>query len=540
MKIYVILALALGALVAAVPGCRVDSIVVVETALGRIAGFRLTNGIHHFAGIPYAKAPVGALRFRPPLAVEPWTEIHPEFPPDSPLREAFFAFGHGPSCPQPDDQVPGGIGEDCLRLTIWTPGLDDARRPVLFWIHGGGWIYEDANYADYDGEALAARGDVVVVSVDYRLGAFGFLHLEEIAGSEYATSGTVGLQDQIAGLEWVRDHIANFGGDPDSVTIVGESAGGMSVTSLLAMPRARGLFHRAVAMSGAASTLRTAEYAADVTRRFMGHAGVEDVAGLQALPVEAMIAATRAVENEEYFGDLLFSPVIDGVSLPEPPLHAIAAGRGADVPLLHGTTRDEARLWAYYEPLFWFVTPEFGLNDVVPWLGETLAERLAAILDGFGYVPGAPRPGVITLDIATDVFFRIPHIRLSEARVGSSSATFMYLFTYPTPKDNGMLGAFHGIDVYFFFRSFGASFAQRLIGDDVPLSLSDATMDALLGFVRSGDPSHPGLPAWPAYELERRATMLLDETSTVVDDPLGERRLLWEGIAFDSVDPAIR
>ena len=283
---------------------------VASTTLGMVRGFEADELIK-FLGIPFAKPPVDELRFRPPVLPDPWIET-------------FEASEFGPACMQPEFYTFNERrSEDCLTLNIWTPGTDSAQRPVMVWIHGGGWVAESSASGWYDGTIFSQRGDVVVVSMEYRLGVFGFAYLD-YRDSSMAASGNVGILDQVTALEWVRDNIAAFGGDPENVTIFGESAGGMSVSTLMGIPSSRGLFSKAIAQSGAANSLRGVDYAASLSDRLMVHAGVEDVPGLQRLSTEELLAAQVALTDEELIESLVFGPVIDGVVLPESPLSAVA------------------------------------------------------------------------------------------------------------------------------------------------------------------------------------------------------------------------
>ncbi len=509
-------------------------IVIVDTGLGRVVGDRLSSGIERFLGVPFAAPPIGALRWKPPRPPLPWGDRFPSNGPD--LDGAFPAFFFGPAAPQT-----GGSfrqSEDVLTLDIWTPEPDAGRRPVMVYVHGGGWTHEGSFVDWYDGETFARRGDVVLVSVNYRLGPLGFLYLGDVSGPEYAESGNLGLLDQIAALRWVRDNIAAFGGDPDNVTLFGESAGSMSVVSLLTMPRAQGLFHKAIAQSGAANTVRSTTYADSVTRRFMNFAGVNDIEGLRALTTEEILAAEEALENDVWVTDWLYGPVVDGTSLLQPPLAAIAEGSGAEVPLLHGTTRDEARLWLTWLP-FLQAIPLSEVVKLFPWIESFLGDSTEDIAADYAMRRPEATPGDITLDAASDFLFRIPHVRIAEARAASGAPSWMYLFTWSSPVQDGLFGSAHGFDVPFVFHTFQADGVLEWMGGDLPQSLADHMQDAWIQFAHTGNPNGPGLPAWPVYEPNDRATMLLDVESRLAADPAGEDREAWEGIAFDGETPAI-
>src|SRR5579862_1266437 len=310
--------------------------VVVKTASGPVQG-EAEKGTLVFRGIRYGVPPVGPLRFRPPVPPTPWTEVR---------RALDFA----PACPQlvdidPTENNNSVMSEDCLALNIWTPRVDAKKRPVMVWIHGGGFISGSARNTWYDGATLAGQGDVVVVTLQYRLGAWGFLELSEVGGQEYAGSGNLGLLDQVAALKWVKQNIAVFGGDPHNVTLFGQSAGGGSAGSLMTAPAARGLFHKVILESGTPKEVSEKARAIEVSEAYMKIAGVSSIQGLQKLSMTQMRDAQRKL-FETPFGYSAFRPIVEGVMLKERPMQAIAAGNAAYVPLLVGTNLDEIRFWS--------------------------------------------------------------------------------------------------------------------------------------------------------------------------------------------------
>jgi para-nitrobenzyl esterase len=518
-------------------GCSSDEssaapqITSAETSLGVANGVVTDEGVVAFLGLPFAEAPVGELRFRPPVPVESW---------DGPLDAGEF----GPACPQPVE--PGQAlyqnqSEDCLTLNVWTPSADDGKRPVMVWVHGGGWVYEGTEDPLYSGAKLAARGDVVVVSMEYRLGVFGFSHFEDIEGS-----GNAGLLDQVLAFEWVREQISAFGGDPDNVTLFGESAGGMSATALMAMPRAKGLFHKAIAQSGAGGTAREAAYAKAVSDRFLAAAGVSEVSGLSEMTTAELLAAQDLLIEDAFLEDLLFGTVVDGVVLPEPPIHAIAKGSAAGVPLLTGTTRDETRLWIIYVDLLANVPLDVVLSFVpsgaraIPE-GKTVQDVVDLYLANR---PGA-EPGVVTHAAGTDIFFRLPAIRLVEAQLAHQpNNTFLYRFDWPPPAPaypEYDLGAPHASELAFMFGT-PEGWTEIYGTGGIPDGLRDQMMDAWIAFAKTGDPNHPGMPSWPAYDTTDRPTLLFDTTdeaplTELVNDPAGDERAFWDGVPFDGVTP---
>ncbi|TMM15156.1 MAG: carboxylesterase/lipase family protein [Actinobacteria bacterium] len=493
----------------------------VQTDKGPVVG-STTGPVHVFRGIPYARPPVGELRWRPPEEARPWT---------SPLDASSF----GPIAaqnPSPLEQLFGADrpeqSEACLSLNVWTPGIDDTRRPVLVWIHGGAFVTGSGSTPWYDGTRLAAAGDVVVVTINYRLGALGFLELGELRDERYAASGNCGILDQVAALEWVRDNVSSFGGDPAQVTVFGESAGAMSVGTLLAVPAAHGLFGRAILQSGAASHVAERDKAQRVARDLLAELGLtsDDAGRLVDVPVDDLLAAQGRVVDRSW-PNLAFTPVVDGVTVPRPPLEAVTDGASAGIEVLVGTTRDEMRL--------------FGLLDGrLAQIDDAQVEHRAASVFGPSAAkavevyrrsrPGAPA-GDVWIAVLTDQVFRLPAIRLAEAQSIHQPATYMYLFTWATPILDGRLGSCHALDVPFVFDNLdqpGAGFFTGNGGDR--RELATRMSEAWLAFARQGAPAIASLPTWPAYEVGQRSTMVLDTECAVTDDPAGEERMLWDAV----------
>jgi para-nitrobenzyl esterase len=498
---------------------------IVETGLGKIEGFE-RDGVRVFRGIPYAKPPVGALRFRAPEPAPPWAGVRD-------------AKEYGNAAIQPPlmlAALPGfDIGtqsEDCLHLNVYAPaGASDAnRKPVLFWIHGGAFVIGAGSQSIYDGVPLAKRGDVVVVTINYRLGVFGFLDL----GQPDVATPNAGLLDQIAALEWVRDHIAAFGGDPANVTIFGESAGGMSVGTLLGCPRAQGLFAKAIPQSGSTQSVHDHESAATVTAAILSALDMREpnVGDLRDVPAEKLKAVQQSVSMQltVMAGQQLlpFQPVVDGRVLPRHPLDEIGAGIARDVKVLIGTTRDEWKL-------FGFMDPEIRQLDAVK-IAERLAQRVPHA-DGAAIVAGyrASRPDAdwasIWLAIETDRIFRIPGIRTAEAQRAHQPDVFSYLFTWESPGFGGLLGACHAIEIPFVFGCLDLPGGENFCGKGPDADrLAARTMDAWLAFAKHGDPSHAEVGSWPRYDTERRLTMELGAQVGILEDPAGAERALWDGV----------
>jgi carboxylesterase type B len=489
---------------------------VVKTRAGVVRG-TVADGIKVFKGVPYAAPPFGANRLLPPRPVAPWSGV----------RDA-LAFGPTPPKPAMPPQITAMLpeqtipGDDCLNLNIWSADLG-ARQPVMVWIPGGMFEYGTAATAWYDGSRFARDG-VVCVTINYRVGAEGFLYLGE-------GNANRGLLDQIAALEWVRENIAAFGGNPDNVTIFGESAGAMSVGVLLAMPRAEGLFHRAIAQSGAASHTMSIATAKRISAILAEKLGVEPTyEAFMTVPIERLTAAQADLKAElvshpdpdrwgaEVVTALLpWQPVVDGDTIPTPPLDRIAASPSG-IDLLIGTNTDEHRLFLASTGALGQITNE-ALAAAVAAYGLPVDKTLAAYRTAY---PGAS-PGDLLAAIQTDWYWRIPAIRLADAHAKSSPATWMYEFAWRSPQFGGLLGACHSLEITFVFDTLGCG-TEALLGSNPPQALASAMHAAWAAFATSGD------PGWPRYDLGLRATMRFDTSCQVADDPLARERALWEGL----------
>ena len=508
----------------------------VTTRLGEANGFVTDEGVIAFLGLPFAEPPVGELRFAPPVPLNSW---------GGPLDAVNF----GPACPQPaiepDPAMNWHIDEDCLTLNIWAPAADDGRRAVMFWIHGGGYLWESSGDLLYHGARLAARGDVVVVSVEYRLGAFGFSYFDEVPGS-----GNAGLLDQVLALRWVQDNITAFGGDPDNVTILGESAGSYSVCSILGMPEARGLFHKGIGQSGGSSSTRRPDYAMRATELLYDFSGVNTVEELRALSWEEVVRAQERLMESTLLPDSIFGSVIDGVVFSEPPLQAVAEGESANIPLLLGTTRDESRWWMVEIPLLSspIATP-LAVMTVFPYFSRAIPpeETLWDAIELYKstYPEFAPTPNLWSLAMGTDIMIRIPMLRQAEVQVPHQAQNvFVYRFDWepPTPAYPDLnLGAFHGAELGF-TMGYPEGWTEVYGESGIPQGLRDQIMDAWIAFAKTGDPNHVNLPEWHPYNLQTRPTMLFNATgeeasSYLEEDPDGETRAFWDGLPFDGMEP---
>jgi para-nitrobenzyl esterase len=493
----------------------VDRDVVIQTTQGAVRG-RMVDGVAAFKGIPYAAPPFGPLRFRPPQPHAPWAGVRD-------------ALTYGPTAPKPplwppiDALFPDPVipGEDCLNLNIWTPDPAQVGLPVLVWIHGGLFTHCSGAVPDFDGSRFARDG-VVCVTINYRLGVDGFLYLDGSVANR-------GLLDQVATLEWVRENIPAFGGDPENVTIFGESAGAASVATLLAMPRARGLFHRAIAQSGAghfALSTATAQRVSQALARKLGVLPTQEA--IAAVPLVRLLQAELELETEileqpdpERWGEVAanmmpFEPVVDGEVLPGRPIERLAAGAGAPVDLLVGSNAEEWRLVPVPTGQLDRITEEMLAGQIAAYglpVQQTLATYRAAR-------PGASA-GDLLAAVVTDWYLRIPAIRLAEAYSQGPRAAYMYEFAWPSPLFDGQLGACHYLEVPFVFDTLDRN--SPLLGGQAPQQLADAMHRAWVAFAARGD------PGWPRYDPVRRATMRFALPPQVVEDPGAAERALWEG-----------
>jgi len=489
-----------------------DSVVKIDT--GWVSGSG--TSVRVYKGIPYAAPPVGPLRWKPPQPAQPWKGI-------------LVAKNFPANCPQM--LLPGPQSEDCLGLNIWTPAHPaGALLPVMVWIHGGGFQIGASSQSAYDGEALAAQG-VVVVSINYRLGIFGFLaHPALNQESPHGVSGNYALLDMVAALQWVQRNIAAFGGDPANVTVFGESAGAMSVATLLTMPRAKGLFRRAIVQSGNTPKVNSAKTAERIARRLAGLLGVELTRdAIATIPPERVLQAqTKLREDllsrpdpafwcEVALSYLPWAPIVDGETIPESPIARIAAGAAADIDLLVGSNLEETRL---------FFVVDGSIDHISE---ETVATATAAYglpTDGVNAYraahPGAS-PGELLSAIQTDWYWRIPAVRMADAHVARARAsTYMYEFAWRSPQFGGRLGAAHSVEIPFVFDTLGLG-TDPLLGRTPPQSLAAAMHKAWVTFAAIGD------CGWSKYDIARRPTMHFDTVSELINDPLAPNLARWEG-----------
>lgn len=496
----------------------------VETTNGTIVGLQREGHLAYY-GIPYAAAPDGVLRFRPPQPAAAWEGV----------REATRP---GFAAPQSTHPIPGFAAsgpqdEDCLNLNVFTPAADNGRRPVMFWIHGGGFTHGSGYEELYNGGPLAMRGDVVVVTINYRLGALGYLYLGEHLPNA-GVSANCGQLDQIAALEWVRDNIAKFGGDPGNVTIFGESAGAAAVGTLLAMPAAKGLFHKAIMQSGSGRS-NDRSHGARIVAEMLEALGPEITYAerLLTLPAPDIVEAQGkvAAKASRTMG-LPFGPIQDGDTLPLRPIDAITEGSAADIPVMIGTNRDEVKLFAasVRRDEIDDATLEKAMGAMLPDNEGGAVRELIGAYRASREGKGLPATNLDILDaIGSDVRFRIPALRTAEAQARHQADTFVYLFTYASPARHGALGSCHALEMPFVFGTLDAPTQDRFAGTGPQVeSLSHNMMDAWLSFARTGKPGHAGIGEWAAYDADSRPTMVFDVESGLQKDPFGDERAAVE------------
>jgi para-nitrobenzyl esterase len=505
--------LALAGSVAA-PAFAVGQAPVARTTAGRVRGY-LDNGISVFRGVRYGATTAGR-RFQPPLPPQPWTDIRD-------------AIDYGPAAPQRRDT--GATGEDCLFLNVWTPALrDGGKRPVMVYIHGGAYSSGSGSSPLYDGVRLAKRGDVVVITLNHRLNAFGYAYLARLAPG-FADGGNAGQLDLVLALKWVRDNIAEFGGDHDRIMVFGQSGGGAKIATLMAMPAARGLFHRAATMSGQQVT---ASGPGNATKRTLAWLDAlklrpQDAAQAATLPADQLVEALGIEDPVLGFGGLYFGPVLDERSLTRHPFYPDAPPQSAAIPMIIGNTHDETRAFLGNDPS----------NFSVDWAGlpaKLTQANMRVDIDPETVIAEYRR--LYPAYSASDVLFAATTAARSwrgaiievEARARADHPTWAYQLDWATPKDGGKFGAPHASDIQFVFDNIAKPGASAI--GPTAQAMADQMSEAFLAFARTGDPNCKAIPVWERYSMDRRQTMVFNSPSKLVDDPRGGERRLFAKVPF--------
>ncbi|QOY88972.1 carboxylesterase/lipase family protein [Paludibaculum fermentans] len=503
-----------------------DNIAVANTQYGKVRGYVL-RGIHHFLGMPYGADTSGANRFMPPRKPTAWSGVYP-------------ALFYGNSAPQNMDNRYanqyasfrdhwnyGDVSEDCLRINVFTPGINDGKkRPVLFWIHGGGFTAGNAIEQDgYGGENFARLGNAVVCSINHRLGPLGFCNLAGVGGEKFAASGNVGMMDIVASLEWVRDNIANFGGDPGNVTIMGQSGGGAKVCILTAMPSAKGLFHKAVVLSGASRKSGEKDFSEKLGAAVVKEAGLSptQLDKLQAMPWKEFYAfatkAQQAVAREAGPGGGMmrgFSPVVDGTILPQHPYDPIGAPTAANVPMIISSVENEQSP-SWLDSSLEAVTLDEVAEKVKlrAGFGAGFGDKAKDVVDSYAKAFPGKKPVEIWSLVSSN---RQSVVALADVKSKQPAPVFVDWFTWQPPLFDSRARAFHCVDICFWLYNTDVMLTHTG-GGPRPKALSTKMAGALLQFMKTGDPNGGGLPPWPKYSSAKGETMVLDDTCKVENDP---------------------
>ncbi|HEV3041950.1 MAG TPA: carboxylesterase/lipase family protein [Candidatus Angelobacter sp.] len=514
---------------------------IVKTANGPVQGL-VIDGVHSFKGLRYGAAPIGALRWMPPQKSSPWTTVQDCSDFGAPAMQ--MATGITVSALSDFSMqmhrvftTPSELkihNEDCLFLNVWTPGLDSKRRPVMVWIHGGGFAYGSGAQPIYQGEDLARSHDVVAISVNHRLNLFGYLHLGDLMGNSYASSGTVGMQDLVLALEWVRDNIAEFGGDPGNVTIMGQSGGGAKVSILLSMESAKGLFHKASIQSGAGLRAGRKESAGRIAKALLDELKIApgDIKALQAVPAQTLIDTANALAARVPRGAGPgsgrlggFGPILDGVAITRDPFDPDGPAISTDVPILVGSVKDEWTIFTASEAWFGTMT-EADLQERLKPMGA----RGQSLLAAFRKIHPDYSPTYLYISVISTPAFG-NSITLAERKAAQHGApVYMWYLTWETPVNGGALKTPHTMEIPFMLHNYNR--VRAFVGPGTgPDRMARQLSDAWVAFARSGKPDAASIPHWPAYDAASRATMIFNLKSEVVNDPNSEVRKILQASA---------
>ncbi len=496
---------------------------IAVTKAGKVEG-KHEGGLYVFKGIPYAAPPVGPLRWMPPRPVKPWQDVRPATQYGTIAPQTVMPVGPIPQVPQPQS-------EDCLFLNVWTPGLDNGKRPVMVWIHGGAFTIGSGSDPMFGGDKLPEKGNIVLVTINYRLGMLGFLRLKDATGGKIPSTGNEGFLDQVAALEWVKDNIAAFGGDPDNVTVFGESAGSMSIACLMVMPSAKGLFRKGILESGAGTVAVPKDEANRGGELFLKASGIknDDVEALRALtPGQLLELEMKMRVMEAGPGEAakitVTTPVADGEVIPDFPVKLARKGAAKGITAIIGTNLDEWKLFAMMQPGYDKTDEAAMMKRLEYMVSAGDAKKLVEAYRGALLKRGGPvTPPEILTALQTDIMFRIPALDLIEAQRDNNTPAYNYLFDWKSPVMGGVLGACHGLEIGFVF---GTNDDMMCGTGPEADKLSASMQDAWLAFAKTGNPSTKSMGEWPAYGKDRM-TMIIGKNSHVEAAPYEMERAAW-------------